>query len=134
MYSETKVLLVLALLRMTHATGFTALYSGLTASLLRQASYSTVRFGVYEELKNKYHLDGGRQVRIMSNSADQPPSPATLIGFALLSGMYVAACCFGPLLTNTRAGGIVGNPADVLNVCCQCSRLRQMLILGSYAK
>lgn len=28
--------------------GFTALYNGISASLLRQLSYSTVRFGIYE--------------------------------------------------------------------------------------
>lgn len=31
--------------------GPTALYAGLSASLLRQATYSTVRFGVYDKLK-----------------------------------------------------------------------------------
>ena len=38
--------------------GFLALYSGLSASLLRQATYSTVRFGVYEELKETYSVPG----------------------------------------------------------------------------
>lgn len=38
--------------------GFFALYNGLSASLLRQATYSTVRFGVYEELKEKYSEPG----------------------------------------------------------------------------
>jgi len=40
------------------ATGFFALYNGLSASLLRQATYSTVRFGVYEELKEYYQGPG----------------------------------------------------------------------------
>lgn len=34
--------------------GFFKIYSGLTASLLRQATYSTTRFGVYEFLKETY--------------------------------------------------------------------------------
>lgn len=32
--------------------GFFKLYAGLSASILRQATYSTVRFGVYEKLKD----------------------------------------------------------------------------------
>ena len=32
--------------------GFVKLYNGLSASILRQATYSTVRFGVYEKLKD----------------------------------------------------------------------------------
>lgn len=32
--------------------GILKLYNGLSASMLRQATYSTVRFGVYEKLKN----------------------------------------------------------------------------------
>ena len=35
------------------------LYSGISASLLRQMTYSTVRFGVYEELKTRLS-SGGR--------------------------------------------------------------------------
>jgi dicarboxylate transporter 10 len=33
--------------------GFLSLYNGLSASLLRQGTYSTVRFGVYETIKGK---------------------------------------------------------------------------------
>ncbi len=32
-------------------TGFMSLYSGLSAALLRQATYSTIRFSVYETCK-----------------------------------------------------------------------------------
>ena len=39
-------------------SGFWALYNGLSASLLRQGSYSTVRFGVYEALKERYAQPG----------------------------------------------------------------------------
>lgn len=34
--------------------GLLALYTGLSASLLRQGTYSTVRFGTYDLLKEKF--------------------------------------------------------------------------------
>ncbi|RSL96978.1 hypothetical protein CDV31_013225 [Fusarium ambrosium] len=68
------------------------LYSGISASLLRQMTYSTVRFGVYEELKTR-----------MSSSGRDPSFPV-LIGLATVSGFL---------------GGIAGNFADVLNVRMQ---------------
>lgn len=64
----------------------------LSASLLRQITYSTTRFGVYEELKE-----------LTRSSANQQSFPA-LIGMASASGFL---------------GGIVGNPADILNVRMQ---------------
>ncbi|KAI0385357.1 mitochondrial carrier domain-containing protein [Hypomontagnella monticulosa] len=69
------------------------LYSGLTASLLRQMTYSTVRFGVYEELKTRFTTE------------DKPkPSLPLLIGLSTFSGFL---------------GGISGNAADVTNVRMQ---------------
>lgn len=75
--------------------GFSGLYAGLSASLLRQMTYSTVRFGVYEELKQ----------RAIKRSPDgkQPGFP-TLVAMASFSGFI---------------GGISGNAADVLNVRMQ---------------
>lgn len=73
--------------------GFRHLYAGLTASLLRQATYSTTRFGVYEELKS--HVQGDDAA---------PPGALTLVGLACISGL---------------AGAAVGNPADILNVRMQ---------------
>jgi solute carrier family 25 (mitochondrial dicarboxylate transporter), member 10 len=64
----------------------------LSAALLRQMTYSTTRFGVYEELKEVFQT--GRQ---------QPSFPA-LIAMASTSGFL---------------GGIAGNPADILNVRMQ---------------
>lgn len=64
----------------------------LTASLLRQITYSTTRFGVYEELK------------IMSTGEEGRPSFPALLAMASTSGFL---------------GGIVGNPADILNVRMQ---------------
>jgi dicarboxylate transporter 10 len=72
--------------------GFLGLYSGLSASLLRQLTYSTTRFGVYEELKSDF------------TTQSSSPSFLTLIAMASTSGFL---------------GGIAGNPADVLNVRMQ---------------
>ena len=72
--------------------GVLGLYNGLSASLLRQLTYSTVRFGLYEELKNK------------TTQAGRDPSFPWLVGMAVTSGF---------------AGGIAGNFADVLNVRMQ---------------
>ncbi|KAM5464218.1 Mitochondrial dicarboxylate transporter [Microsporum audouinii] len=74
--------------------GFLGLYNGLSASVLRQLTYSTTRFGVYEELKS----------RVNQSSSSSPPSLPTLIAMASVSGFL---------------GGLVGNPADVLNVRMQ---------------
>ena len=62
----------------------------LSASLLRQLTYSTTRFGVYEKLKQM--------------NPTHPPSFPTLIAMASTSGFL---------------GGIAGNPADVINVRMQ---------------
>lgn len=74
------------------ADGFLGLYSGLSASLLRQITYSTTRFGVYEELKSDF------------TTPSHSPSFPSLIAMASTSGFL---------------GGIAGNPADVLNVRMQ---------------
>ncbi|KAI9739381.1 MAG: Mitochondrial dicarboxylate transporter [Claussenomyces sp. TS43310] len=72
--------------------GILGLYSGLSASLLRQITYSTTRFGVYEELKRKFTTE------------HSSPSFPSLIVLASISGFL---------------GGVAGNPADVLNVRMQ---------------
>jgi dicarboxylate transporter 10 len=72
--------------------GFFGLYSGLSASLLRQITYSTTRFGVYEELKSDF------------TTPSSTPSLPSLIAMASTSGFI---------------GGVIGNPADVLNVRMQ---------------
>ncbi|KAG6866251.1 hypothetical protein C0991_006838 [Blastosporella zonata] len=64
-------------------SGIRSLYAGLTASLMRQMSYSLVRLGTYEELKALFSKDG-------------PPSTAHLILAASLAG---------------GLGGLAGNPA-----------------------
>ncbi|EME49243.1 hypothetical protein DOTSEDRAFT_68120 [Dothistroma septosporum NZE10] len=67
------------------------LYRGLTAALLRQITYSTTRFGVYEELKQRF-------------SSDTQPSFSALVAMASTSGFL---------------GGVAGNPADIMNVRMQ---------------
>ena len=64
----------------------------LTAALLRQITYSTTRFGVYEELKEVFS-DGVKQ-----------PSFGALVAMASTSGFL---------------GGVAGNPADIMNVRMQ---------------
>lgn len=63
--------------------GFRSLYTGISAAILRQMSYSLVRLGSYEKFKEAL-------------SANGPPSN----GMLLLSAMAAGAL-----------GGFVGNPA-----------------------
>lgn len=79
--------------------GFRGLYNGLSASLLRQITYSTTRFGIYEELKTRF-----------SPSANHDGTPAKPPSFVLLVAMASAS---------GFVGGFVGNAADVLNVRMQ---------------
>ncbi len=75
------------------ANGVRGLYNGLSASLLRQLTYSTTRFGIYEELKARASRGGRSQ-----------PSAPTLVALASLAGLV---------------GGVAGNAADVINVRMQ---------------
>ncbi|KKK13253.1 hypothetical protein ARAM_004972 [Aspergillus rambellii] len=72
--------------------GVLGLYGGLSAAILRQLTYSTTRFGIYEELKSRF------------TTSSSPPGFFTLLGMACASGII---------------GGFAGNPADVLNVRMQ---------------
>ncbi|TFK57698.1 mitochondrial carrier [Heliocybe sulcata] len=69
-------------------SGFRSLYTGLTASLMRQMSYSLVRLGSYEKIKYALASDG-------------TASATKLVAAAALAG---------------GLGGIAGNPADILLV------------------
>lgn len=66
--------------------GVLALYNGLSASLLRQLTYSTTRFGIYEV---------GKQAMGKDSNFAQKAALAGAAGFA---------------------GGFVGTPADMVNV------------------
>lgn len=76
--------------------GFLAFYNGLSASLLRQLSYSTIRFGVYQRLKEI--LEAKKQSTYISLPEK--------IAISSLAGVF---------------GGLVGTPADVVNVRMQAS-------------
>ncbi|KAL9059147.1 MAG: hypothetical protein Q9162_001365 [Coniocarpon cinnabarinum] len=79
--------------------GLRGLYRGLSASILRQATYSTTRFGVYEASKDAF--TGTSRV---NGRGKEEPSVLSLIALSSFSGFL---------------GGIAGNPADVLNVRMQ---------------
>ena len=74
--------------------GVLKIYSGLTASLLRQATYSTTRFGIYEYLKESY----------VASTNNSKPSTAVLLPMSMVAGAI---------------GGLVGNPSDVVNIRMQ---------------
>ncbi|QRW00078.1 mitochondrial carrier protein [Ceratobasidium sp. AG-Ba] len=70
--------------------GIRSVYTGLSAALMRQLSYSMVRFGCYEHIKNKI-TDGGKK---------RPKAIQLIVAGGIAGGL----------------GGIAGNPADVLLV------------------
>ncbi|KAK6764320.1 hypothetical protein RB195_024587 [Necator americanus] len=71
--------------------GVLSFYNGISASLLRQLTYSTTRFGMYETLKKQFPSD----------------QPLPFYQKALLAG-FSGAC-----------GGFVGTPGDLVNVRMQ---------------
>ncbi|KAK9315139.1 mitochondrial carrier domain-containing protein [Lipomyces starkeyi] len=73
--------------------GFFALYKGLSASILRQATYSTTRFGSYEKMKDW-----------ASGGSDVTPPFYVILPMAMAAGWL---------------GGAVGNPADIINIRMQ---------------
>lgn len=79
------------------------MYAGLSAALLRQLTYSTVRFGVYEDLKVRFAPPPDPA------NPDKPvrPSMLSLIIMSSISGAL---------------GGVAGNPGDILNVRMQSDR------------
>ncbi|KAK4135652.1 mitochondrial carrier [Trichocladium antarcticum] len=83
-------------------TGIRGLYSGLSASLLRQLTYSTTRFGIYEELKSRAAATQPKDP--LTDKPLKPLSLPLLMGMATVSGLI---------------GGVAGNAADVINVRMQ---------------
>lgn len=90
--SSVRPTMVSTTVRIIRADGVLALYSGLTASLLRQLTYSTTRFGMYEVGKQQLAPDG---------------HTIPFYQRVLLAGVSGAA------------GGLVGSPADMINVRMQ---------------
>lgn len=86
-----KVTLPQTVAKIFRSDGIFGFYNGLSASLLRQLTYSTTRFGIYETLKKQFPAD---QVLPFYQKA-------ALAGF---SGAF---------------GGFVGTPGDLVNVRMQ---------------
>ncbi|KAI8365065.1 mitochondrial carrier domain-containing protein [Choanephora cucurbitarum] len=80
------------LLKVVRTEGFLKIYAGLSASILRQATYSTARLGGYDALK---------QMLLQKN---KNPSTWQLLMCSTAAGIV---------------GGICGNPGDVVNVRMQ---------------
>ncbi|XP_012273566.1 mitochondrial dicarboxylate carrier isoform X2 [Orussus abietinus] len=89
---EGKLSITKLTIQIIRKQGIMALYSGLTASLLRQLTYSTTRFGLYEV---------GKQV------LETPGKTLPFYYMLVLAGVSGAA------------GGVVGTPADLINVRMQ---------------
>jgi dicarboxylate transporter 10 len=89
---EGKLQILKLTLKIVKEEGVVALYNGLSASLLRQLTYSTTRFGIYEVAKQAVAPDG-ESVPFYQR-----------VGLASLAG---------------AAGGLVGTPADMINVRMQ---------------
>lgn len=92
---KAKPSIVRTTIRIVRTQGIFALYNGLTASWLRQLTYSTTRFGIYETSKQILVGDSG-------NAASIP-----FFKKVILAGVSGAA------------GGFVGTPADMINVRMQ---------------
>jgi len=89
---EGKLSLVGMTLNIIRKQGILALYNGLSASLLRQLTYSTTRFGIYEVMKQN----------LSSPNENLPFHTKVLMAAA-----------------GGAAGGLVGTPADMVNVRMQ---------------
>lgn len=79
-----------AIVTIVHNEGPLALYNGISASLLRQFSYTTVRLGMYEALKPVIQVRCGFVVRAcVARSPAPPPRPARRRG---LNAAAVVRC------------------------------------------
>jgi len=89
---EGKIGIVKQTVSIVRGQGVLALYNGLSASLVRQLTYSTTRFAIYEAMKKQVSPDG-----------EAVPFSQRLVMAA------VAGAC----------GGFVGTPGDLVNVRMQ---------------
>ena len=92
--------------------GVFALYNGLSASLLRQLTYSTTRFGMYEVFKQQIAPDGANiplYKRIF------------LAGVSGAAGGIVGKFCLSPWTLTSKCIFVIGKgtPADMINVRMQ---------------
>lgn len=86
-------------IRVFKTDGIMGLYNGISASILRQLTYSMTRFAVYEVVKN--------EMANRSRDASGKSQPLSFLQKAMLAGVSVLV------------GGVVGNPADLINVRMQ---------------
>ncbi|RCI04318.1 hypothetical protein CU098_006542 [Rhizopus stolonifer] len=85
--------------------GVSALYNGLSASLLRQGTYSTVRFGLYDRFKATVAGDASKSIElILELTLALEPTMRQLFFCSTMAGVL---------------GGAIGNPSDVVNVRMQ---------------
>ncbi|KAJ4328363.1 Mitochondrial dicarboxylate transporter [Fusarium piperis] len=84
------------ILHIVRNEGVSGLYRGLSAGLLRQLTYGSTRFAIYESIKEQSSKQG-------SGSAPMA---------VLLPGAFLSGAC----------GALVGNPADLANVRMQNDR------------
>ncbi|XKL68624.1 hypothetical protein PGB90_006393 [Kerria lacca] len=90
---EGKLSAISLTVRIVKNDGIFALYNGLSASLCRQLTYSTVRFGIYEVGKQGFSHEGSNSMPFYQR--------------VLLASVAGAA------------GGYIGTPADMINVRMQ---------------
>ncbi|CAN9505630.1 unnamed protein product [Ophioblennius macclurei] len=90
---EVRVKMIGMTINVVRREGYRALYSGLSASLCRQMTYSMSRFAIYETVRDKMHR---------KNKAPMPFYQKVLLG------------AFGGF-----TGGFIGTPADLVNVRMQ---------------
>lgn len=76
-----------AIAKIVKREGFTSLYKGLTAGLLRQATYTTTRLGTYTFLNEKYKKETGKAANLFVS-----------MGLGVCAGI---------------TGSFVGNPAEI---------------------
>ncbi|RKP26129.1 mitochondrial carrier domain-containing protein [Syncephalis pseudoplumigaleata] len=93
MKGHTRMGTAQAIVTILRVEGPLALFNGLSASLLRQATYSTVRFGVYDVVKEHIPREANGTIPV----------------YKMMGAAVVAGC----------VGGVFGNPADVINVRMQ---------------
>ncbi|KAK0725273.1 mitochondrial carrier domain-containing protein [Lasiosphaeris hirsuta] len=86
---QTRAAMLSTLYRFAIRDGIPSLWSGLSASILRQSTYSTARFGLYNFLS-----------RQLQSSASRPSNTATIACAGVAGGL----------------AGMVGNPAEVVLV------------------
>lgn len=94
--TDTRPTLVHSLTTIVRQESVLGLFNGLSASIMRQLTYSTVRFALYERIKMYYTRSG------------QDFSPMNTICAGVVAG---------------AVSGVAGNPADVVNVRMQSDTL-----------